>query len=90
MPEYLEYTKLKRNIRIVKTVLYIIYFIYIITSIYLAINFNKLIPKFGIFTFFIFLKKWAIGGIILLSITWIIENIHIYVLKRRIRELENR
>lgn len=77
-----------RIMRVVKIVLYVIYFIYIITSIYLSLNFNNLIAQFGIFTFFIFLKKWATGGIILLALAWVIENIHIYYLKKKIKELE--
>lgn len=81
--------KLLKTFKTVKIVLYVIYFIYIITSIYLALDFNNLIARFGIFTFFIFLKKWALGGMILILLVLPVENIHIYNLKKRIKELEN-
>lgn len=77
-----------RSIRIIKIILYIFLFSYLIASIYISFTYNTLVIRIGIFTFFIFLKKWAILGLVILFLSWLIENLHIQILKNKIKEFE--
>ena len=56
-------------------------------SVYIGFYFDQLVIKVGIFTFFLFIKKWIFIGFLLLVFLWIVENLHIIILKGRIREI---
>lgn len=71
-----------------KLIFYVIIVIYFSTSVYFGFNLDKMFSKFGMFSFFNFLKNWAITGLILLLVEFAIENIHIFSLNRTIAKLE--
>lgn len=70
-----------------KLIFYVIIVIYFSTSVYFGFNLDKMFSKFGMFSFFTFLKNWAITGLILLLVEFAIENIHIFSLNRAITKL---
>lgn len=79
-----------RAIKVFKAILYVIFFSYLIISAYFGFDLNNLIVRYGIFTFFLFIKKWAVFGSILMLVLWGIENLHIMHLKQKIKDLEKR
>jgi len=77
-------------IKVIKVILYIVLFSYLIGSIYISFTYDDLVIKIGIFTFFLFIKKWVTAGLFIMVFLWMIENLHIYQLKSKIEELKER
>lgn len=71
-----------------KTFFYIIYFGYILTSIYFAMYTEVMFKQFGMFSFLKFLQYWAALGMLLLLVEWLVENIHLFRLRRKNKKLE--
>ncbi|GEM_PF-5816059 len=71
-----------------KTFYYIIYFGYIGTSVYFGLYTETMFKQFGMFSFLKFLQYWAAAGMLLLIFEWILENIHLFQLRRRNKRLE--
>lgn len=74
--------------RKVKLIFYVFYFGYFFVSIYFALYIDAMFKQFGMFPFLRFLKFWIITGMALLLIEWLIENIHIYQLRRNNKKQE--
>ena len=71
-----------------KIVYYIIYAAYIGTSVYFALDIEAMFKQFGMFSFLKFLQYWAALGMFLLVFEWIVENIHLFQIRRRNKKLE--
>ncbi len=71
-----------------KIVFYIIYFGFIVTSVYFAMNTDAMFKQFGMFSFLKFLQYWGAFGMLLLLFEWIVENIHLYQVRRKNKKLE--
>lgn len=71
-----------------KIVFYIIYFGFIVTSIYFAMNTDAMFKQFGMFSFLKFLQYWGAFGMLLLLLEWVVENIHLFQIRRRNKKLE--
>ena len=76
--------------KIFKTILYPTYVIFLVASVLLYVYRDKLVQQFELFTLFVFLKYWLMGGLGLFVISWIIENIHVTLLKRKIHTLNDK
>ncbi|MEQ8712442.1 MAG: hypothetical protein RIC80_05470 [Cyclobacteriaceae bacterium] len=71
-----------------KIVFYIIYFGFIVTSVYFAMNTDAMFKQFGMFSFLKFLQYWGAFGMLLLLFEWIVENIHLFQVRRKNKKLE--
>lgn len=71
-----------------KIFFYIIYFGFIITSIYFAMYTDEMFKQFGMFSFLKFLQYWGAFGMLLLLTIWLVENIHLFQLRRKNKKLE--
>lgn len=71
-----------------KIVFYIIYFGFIVTSIYFAMNTDAMFKQFGMFSFLKFLQYWGAFGMLLLLVEWVVENIHLFQVRRKNKKLE--
>ncbi len=71
-----------------KIVFYIIYFGFIVTSVYFAMNTDEMFKQFGMFSFLKFLQYWGAFGMLLLLVEWIVENIHLFQVRRKNKKLE--
>lgn len=71
-----------------KIVYYIIYASYIGTSVYFALDIEAMFKQFGMFSFLKFLQYWAAFGMFLLVFEWMLENIHLFQLRRKNKKLE--
>lgn len=71
-----------------KIIFYIIYFGFIFTSVYFAVYTEEMFKQFGMFSFLKFLQYWGAFGMLLLLVEWLVENIHLFQLRRRNKKLE--
>ena len=71
-----------------KIVFYIIYFGFILASIYFAMYTEAMFKQFGMFSFLKFLQYWGAFGMLLLLLEWIVENIHLFQVRRKNKKLE--
>ena len=70
-----------------KVVFYIIFFGFILASVYFAVYTDEMFKQFGMFSFLKFLKYWGALGLLILLVEWIVENIHLFQLRRRNKKL---
>lgn len=75
--------------KIFKTVLYPMYAIFLVASILFYVYRDKLVQQFELTTLFVFLKYWLTGGLVLFVSSWIIEIIHVTLLKRKVHTLND-
>ncbi|MCK5705248.1 MAG: hypothetical protein KAI29_29055 [Cyclobacteriaceae bacterium] len=66
-----------------RIVLYIIFLIYVGVTIYMGLNVDKMISRFGLLSFFSFFQDWLTYGNLFFLVLLITDNIHIWFLKRR-------
>lgn len=71
-----------------KVVLYSIYFLFLVASLLFALFTEKMFDQFGMLKFLRFLETWAVIGMVLFALEWVIENLHIKRLKSRNIKLE--
>jgi hypothetical protein len=71
-----------------RIVLYIIFLTYMAITIYMGLNIDKMISRFGLLTFFRFFQNWLTYGNLYFIVLLITENFHIWFLKRRVRYAE--
>jgi hypothetical protein len=69
--------------RKLRIVLYIIFLIYVGVTIYMGLNVDKMISRFGLLSFFSFFQDWLTYGNLFFLVLLITDNIHIWFLKRR-------
>lgn len=69
--------------------LYIIFLSYIGVTLYMGLNIDKMISRFGLLSFFSFFQNWLTYGNIFFVVILITENVHIWFLKRRAKYAEN-
>jgi hypothetical protein len=67
----------------------VLYTVYLVVTLYMTLNITEMISRFGMLTFFSFLRKWFIYGLIFFFFILIFENIDTWLLKRQIRHLES-
>ena len=72
-----------------RIVLYIIFLTYMAITIYMGLNIDKMISRFGLLTFFRFFQNWLTYGNLYFIVLLITENFHIWFLKRRVRYAED-
>lgn len=72
-----------------RIVLYIIFLSYIGVTLYMGLNVDKMISRFGLLSFFSFFQNWLTYGNIFFVVLLITENVHIWFLKRRAKYAEN-
>ena len=72
-----------------RIVLYIIFLSYIGVTLYMGLNIDKMISRFGLLSFFSFFQNWLTYGNIFFVVLLITENVHIWFLKRRAKYAEN-
>jgi len=58
-------------------------------TIYMGLNVDKMISRFGLLSFFSFLQSWLAYGNLFIIGLLIIENIHIWLIKQRLKHTEN-
>ena len=71
-----------------KIIFYIVYFGFILTSIYFAMYTEVMFKQFGMFRFLKFLQYWAAFGMLLMLAEWLVENIHLFQIRRKNKKLE--
>jgi hypothetical protein len=57
-------------------------------TLYMGLNVDKMISRFGLLSFFAFFQKWLTYGNLFFVALLITENIHIWFLKRRAKHTE--
>lgn len=72
-----------------RIVLYIIFLIYVGITIYMGLNVDKMISRFGLLSFFAFFQDWLTYGNLFFLVLLITDNIQIWFLKRRAIYAEN-
>ena len=72
-----------------RIVLYIVFLTYMAVTIYMGLNVDKMISRFGLLSFFSFFQSWLAYGNLFFIVLLIIENIHIWIQKRRLKYAEN-
>lgn len=72
-----------------RIVLYVVFLSYLAVTIYMGLNVDKMISRFGLLSFFSFLQNWLASGNLYIIILLIVENIHIFLLKQRVKSAEN-
>ena len=72
-----------------RIVLYIVFLTYMAVTIYMGLNVDKMISRFGLLSFFSFFQDWLTYGNLFFIVLLIIENIHIWIQKRRLKYAEN-
>lgn len=72
-----------------RIVLYILFLTYIGVTLYMGLNVDKMISRFGLLSFFSFFQNWLTYGNLFFVILLVTENIHIWFLKRRAKYAEN-
>jgi hypothetical protein len=55
----------------------------------MGLNVDKMISRFGLLSFFSFLQNWLAYGNLYIIVLLIVENIHIFLLKQRVKSAEN-
>lgn len=58
-------------------------------TIYMGLNIDKMISRFGLLTFFRFFQNWLTYGNFFFIILLVAENFHIWFLRRRVRYAED-
>jgi hypothetical protein len=58
-------------------------------TIYMGLNVDKMISQFGLLSFFSLFQDWLTYGNLFFIVLLIIENIHIWFQKRRLKYAEN-
>jgi len=58
-------------------------------TIYMGLNIDKMISRFGLLTFFRFFQNWLTYGNLYFIVLLVTENFHIWFLKRRVRYAED-
>ncbi len=72
-----------------RIVLYVIFLIFMAITIYMGLNIDKMISRFGLLSFFRFFQNWLTYGNLFFIVLLVTENFHIWFLKRRVRYAEN-
>ena len=73
----------------VRIVMYIIFLTYVAITLYMGLNVDKMISRFGLLSFFSLFQNWLTYGNLFFIILLIVENLHIWFLKRRVRYAES-
>lgn len=71
-----------------RIVLYIVFLAYVGITLYMGLNIDKMISRFGLLSFFSLFQNWLTYGNLFFVILLITENIHIWFLKRRVKYAE--
>ncbi len=72
----------------IRVTLYIIFLVYMAITLYMGLNVDQMISRFGLLSFFRLFQNWLTYGNLFFILLLIIENIHIYYLKRKIKNLD--
>jgi hypothetical protein len=72
-----------------RIVLYVIFLAFMAITIYMGLNIDKMISRFGLLTFFRFFQNWLTYGNLYFIVLLVTENFHIWFLKRRVKYAEN-
>ena len=71
-----------------RIVLYVIFLTFMAITIYMGLNVDKMISRFGLLSFFSFLQNWLAYGNMYIILLLIIENIYIWRLRQRAKYAE--
>lgn len=72
-----------------RIVLYVIFLAFMAITIYMGLNIDKMISRYGLLTFFRFFQNWLTYGNLYFIVLLVTENFHIWFLKRRVKYAEN-
>lgn len=72
-----------------RIVLYIVFLTYVAITLYMGLNVDKMISRFGLLSFFNLFQHWLTYGNLFFIILLITENIFIWFLKRRTKYAED-
>ena len=71
-----------------RIVLYVAFLSYVAVTLYMGLNIDKMISRFGLLSFFSFFQNWLTYGNLFFVILLITENVHIWFLRRRTKYAE--
>ncbi|MCK5371876.1 MAG: hypothetical protein KAQ62_25120, partial [Cyclobacteriaceae bacterium] len=71
-----------------RIVLYVVFISYMAITIYMGLNVDKMISRFGLLSFFSLFQHWLTYGNLFFIVLLITENVHIWFLKRRAKYAE--
>lgn len=71
-----------------RIVLYVVFISYMAITIYMGLNVDKMISRFGLLSFFSLFQNWLTYGNLFFIVLLITENVHIWFLKRRAKYAE--
>lgn len=71
-----------------RIILYVLFLSYMAVTVFMGLNVDMVIAKFGIFSFLGFFQDWLIYGFIFFMTLMITENFQIWFLKRRVNNAE--
>ena len=69
--------------------MYLLFLSYVAVTLYMGLNVDKMISRFGLLSFFSLFQNWLTYGNLFFIILLIVENIHIWFLKRRAKYAED-
>jgi hypothetical protein len=75
--------------RLTRIILYALYLAYFIVTTYMGMNIDKMISKYGLFSFFSFFKDWLMYGLVFLWALLIADSLQIWLMHRTIRKMKN-
>jgi hypothetical protein len=72
-----------------RIILYILFLSYMAVTMFMGLNVDTMIAKFGLLSFFSFFQDWLIYGLLFFVALMITENFQIWFLKRRVSHAES-
>lgn len=73
----------------VRIVMYVLFLTYVGITLYMGLNVDDMIGRFGLLSFFSLFQNWLTYGNLFFIVLLIVENIHIWFLKRRAKYAES-
>ena len=68
--------------------MYILFLAYVGITLYMGLNVDQMISRFGLLSFFSLFQNWLTYGNLFFIMLLIVENLHIWFLKRRVKYAE--
>ena len=68
---------------------YVIYVLYLLATLYMVLDIEGMMGRFGMVTFFTFLQKWFVYGLGFFLVILVVENINSWWLRRQLLHKEN-
>jgi hypothetical protein len=72
-----------------RNILAVIFFIVLIITVFFAIYIDQMFNRFGMINFINFLQIWAIFVLAIVVAEWVVSNIYISNLKKKVGKIDN-